>query len=269
MWTFGAHDGPGGRTVPTSAHWDGVAWTHARVPISGGRGGSSIPQGLSVRAPDDAWAVGDGVDAGSWMIHWDGQRWHRVAFPTYGYGALLHGVSAVAPDDVWVSGAVNHDGTQASLVAHWDGSTWTRLATPSPPHEQANLDGIEMTSASDGFAVGSVFDPAQNAAHALALRWDGSTWVRTALPFPGGGAFTGLRAVSASSPTNVWAVGRALGREVVLRWDGASWTSMPVPTGTGQLQSVSVYGRDLVAVSGNLKNRRGLHAIWNGHTWVE
>lgn len=86
------------------------------------------------------------------------------------------------------------------------------------------LSGIAMTSASNGWAVGST-----TAIHSgpLVLRWNGSTWTQQPLPRLRGGW---LSAIAASSARNAWAVGGTGEKNLILHWNGKRWSRLPCPT---------------------------------------
>jgi hypothetical protein len=127
-------------------HWNGSAWSNASAP-----GG----------AYTDIWA-GSGVVAAATttgVVSWNGASWQLVgAYPGTAIGvirgtgandlwaadstelwhwngttwsaslaAAAQSISAVAPDDVWLSGSVGP--MFESVIAHWNGSTWTQYAS--------------------------------------------------------------------------------------------------------------------------------------------
>ncbi len=65
----------------------------------------------------------------------------------------------------------------------------------------------------------------------LIEHWNGSSWDSFFSPSPGG--FSGLKAVSAASATDAWAVGLTnaggTGTPLALHWDGRGWVSIPTP----------------------------------------
>src|SRR4029453_15298905 len=64
------------------------------------------------------------------------------------------------------------------------------------------------------------------------MRWDGDRWLPVAAPSPGT-TLNELRAVDASEPNDVWAVGRTssgLGEQpLVLHFDGSEWSDVELP----------------------------------------
>ena len=66
----------------------------------------------------------------------------------------------------------------------------------------------------------------------MTLHWDGTSWSLIPSPDPGGGdaGASQLFAVSAVSPTDVWAVGLYTGDiaidTLILHWDGTAWSQV-------------------------------------------
>ena len=110
----------------------------------------------------------------------------------------------------------------------------------------------------------------------LIEHWDGAAWTVTQAPGPQGGST--LSAVTAVSPTNLWAVGSFVKTTgTTLTWhplaehyDGTSWSPVVLPTPNQKAQS------DLVAVSGSSATdvwavgsigQRTLVEHYNGKAW--
>jgi hypothetical protein len=86
-------------------------------------------------------------------------------------------------------------------------------------------------------AVGFTGFPAQAdvvVGHTLIEHWNGKTWTRVPSPNPPGSSASSLRAVTAVSSANAWAVGIAivgdLYKTLAMHWDGRHWTMTPSPT---------------------------------------
>ena len=133
----------------------------------------------------------------------------------------------------------------------------------------ATIEKVIVLSETDAWAIG------EDASLGLLLvRWDGRRWTRRRHSFPDS---VHLRALSASSATNVWAVGvdNATRRSVAMRWDGASWHLVPTPHLTGWRESdlvdvVALAANNVWAVgSANLSAGRVRPLIqhWNGSRW--
>lgn len=179
------------------------------------------------------------------------------------YGGSLEGVSAVSASDAW---AIGGNTAGRNMILHWNGTSWTKVAIPKT--YLGFLGGVSATSADDAWAVGSYHK--SGSVKTLVLHWDGTSWTKVATPSPGTGSVSDqLNAVSALSPTDVWAVGTfstyGKSSELVLHWNGRTWAQTPVPhprAGGGWLLGVdALSAKDVWTVDGT----RVLH--WNGTGW--
>src|SRR5262249_35286062 len=131
-------------------------------------------------------------------------------------------------------------GTQSNsftLTMHWNGSAWKIVPSPNPGTPSA-INGVRQTpsgavaiSPTAAGAGGNTFDTAagrMSPDKPSAMHWNGTAWSLTTVPTQGGGGK--LTAVTASSPTSVWAAGAADGTSV-LHWNGTSWTPETIPSG--------------------------------------
>jgi hypothetical protein len=248
-------------------HWDGTGWSKVRTPNPSARSG--YLEEVEAISPTDAWAVGTYEDsstgrAKTLTLHWDGARWSRVWSPSPGWrGNLLKGVDSTPATGVWAVGQYIKDGLlrtlslrwngtswlklpsvagdlwsvspvaagdawavgnqgEADLAVHWDGAAWTEVPTPYV----RDLYGVAAIGTSDAWAVGMGY-----AGNTVTLHWDGSAWSRVRSPSPGG-IRDELLDVSATSSTDVWAVGRftksvgtgQVQRTLVLHWNGLAWS---------------------------------------------
>lgn len=118
--------------------------------------------------------------------------------------------------------------------------------------------------------------PCPAAGRALVLRLSGSRWSRVSAPSPGGDVL--LTGVSASSPSNAWAVGSYDGSEnlnLFLHWNGKTWRQVNGPSQPdGALSGVSVTSARNAWVVGTYQSPStltdstlALH--WNGRTWAK
>jgi hypothetical protein len=188
----------GASTVPTSdegsvtqaliEHWNGTTWDVSPMPVTLG----SL-MGVSAIAPDDVWAVGQGLTSmGSHgytsfplILHWNGISWDPVASPEP--EATLRNVSASSSTDVWIVGD--------TALLHWNGVSWTVVPIPAPE----TFPGVLALSTTDAWAVG------MSSGTALVEHWNGSTWTVISSKTVG---FTFLNAVAASSGgPDVWVGG--------------------------------------------------------------
>ncbi|MEJ3747941.1 hypothetical protein WEI85_32210 [Actinomycetes bacterium KLBMP 9797] len=133
------------------------------------------------------------------------------------------------------------------------------------------LDAVLYDAASGGsattWAVGALIDDNFTA---LALRWDGRGWARTAVPVSGASRLDGVDVVNART---VWAVGSADDHTLAARWDGLAWRTTPTqdtPGMTARLVRVdAVSDRAAWAVGSEqaLDSSRGLVYRWDGRLW--
>jgi hypothetical protein len=147
---------------------------------------------------------------------------------------------------------------------------WTAASVP-PLAGNVDLQGASALNNSDAWAVGSqIVDAGQPPAPAVAYHWNGTTWSLT--PTPNLGEAVGLEAVSASSPTDAWAVGGInLGPRdhgtLIEHWNGSTWSVAQENAETGQGVQlngvVDLSSTDAWAVG----NSSGLVEHWNGTSW--
>jgi len=132
-----------------------------------------------------------------------GSHWSVVASPDTGTqnANQLNGIAAVSASDIWAVGydwtGIGYDGT--GITEHWNGSTWSIVASPNPSN-QGYLFWVTAITANDVVAVG------YSSTSSLIEHWNGSVW--SLMPSPNvGSTLNHLIAVTALSPTDLWAVG--------------------------------------------------------------
>ena len=248
VWAVGSKQMPGfAHTDPLTAHWDGTSWSI--VPTPDVRGGSkSNLFGVANLGSGNAWAVGRSETARTLIEHWDGSAWHIIPAPDPVVPAgmtltssSLGAISARSANDIWAVGSFSAaKGTQSNsftLTMHWNGSAWKIVPSPNPGTPSAingvrqTLNGVVEISPTDAWAVGNTFDTVSGSFapdKPIAMHWNGTAWSLTTVPNQNGGGQ--LAAVTASSPTSVWAAGAADGTSV-LHWNGTSWTPETIPSG--------------------------------------
>ncbi len=183
-------------------HFDGSTWTHL-ADFSG-----AFVQDLVVAAHNDVFAevVSNGVTD---IEHFDGQSW-SVSFelaPSPTSGATLTSIGASGPGDVWAGGTRFDPTNQRGYLVHFDGTSWT--VAPEAP------EPIQDVAFAPGFGD-------------LAVGQQGGFDQLTATPALGvtderSGPSQNLTGVWGSSPTDMWAVGRA---GSVLHFDGTAVRSV-------------------------------------------
>ncbi|MGD0702667.1 MAG: hypothetical protein ABSA02_22635 [Trebonia sp.] len=172
---------------------------------------------------------------------------------------------------IWValSAAVVFTARPALAATSWS-------IVPAPPTGQnAVLSGVSAVSASGAWAVGS-----ENAelngvgAKPVIDSWNGAAWSQVSTPATAGNT-ANLAAVSASSPTDAWAVGNtAVNRSdiagLTMHWNGKAWTTVPaVDYGVeNSLLSVAdISPTDAYAVGDSSASAQGFIEQWNGTSW--
>jgi hypothetical protein len=164
------------------------------------------------------------------------------------------------------------------LLFHWDGTSLTKEDVP-PNRRGPTLVGVSGSSTADVWAVGGdhAFVQGDEFARTLIKHWDGTAWTTVPSPNPTGMRDAYLRAVSAPSSTNAWAVGSTLNRQtdkfhpLILHWDGTSWTQQASPVPGGFLSGVSaVSDTDAWAVgtSRSAVGDRRMLLHWDGTDWT-
>ncbi len=283
IWAVGFSDQVTAPPVVDSTlaeHWDGKSWSIVPTPPTPS-GGVNPPNaqfmGVAAAASNDVWAVGfktgpDNPDFGEQLIeHWNGTSWSIDTTGPENEGGLLRGVTVVSSNNVWAVGG--------TLVEHWNGTSWS--AVSSPAFAGVDLVAVSADASNDIWAVGS----ASSAGGApfsgpAVLHFDGTNWSlinpNTRLDFT---------AVTALSPTNVWAVGtvsvffnhKTHHQAAIEHWDGTSWSivSSPAPTKSPGLDSsldgiAAVSASDIWAAGSVITSKGQMATLtehWDGTSW--
>ena len=189
------------------------------------------------------------------------------------FAALLRGVSAVGPNDIWAVGQRYGDESafgDTTLTMHYDGSTWSEVPSPNPLTNNANdqnwLTSVSAVSANDIWAVGRYGDHDGGPLdETLIEHWNGSQWSVVKSPSPGGSeADDDLWGVTAASSNDVWAVGGVgsfldpqFSSPLIAHWNGSVWSPVSSSVSTpvrGELLGVTAEpdGTGLSAVGDRL-----------------
>jgi hypothetical protein len=277
-WAVGSYESAGGQLTLTE-HWDGTRWSQVSSPSPGLS--QSWLNGVSTVSDHLAWAVGAYVvrhplgprRVRTVIERWDGESWALVPSPNPGIPmSQLLGVSGDSRGDAWAVGSYTvapRSGRVATLALHWDGTGWSQVETPNPGGHQDVFTAVAATSSAHAWAVGA-YRGAGKGRQTLIAHWNGSTWTQAWSPNPGP-TENHLFGVSATSPTDIWAVGeyvptRGTGGErqltLIAHFVRGGWTQVQAPP-AGYPVSVSAdSSSDAWAVGdGNLF----LH--WNGVRW--
>lgn len=244
--------------------------------------------GVQALSSHNVWAVGtfcktdcaDPRTQHDLVLHWNGERWARVASPNPGSGDTLTSVSAASARNIWAVGYFlgSAVGAVPALVLHWNGSKWARV--PFRADKDVTLTAVSARSARDAWIVGYQSNPVSGGAHALAARWTGKAWRQVAIPHPSTTDF--LSGIAVQSATNAWAVGQycaahcgtsaEVRKAMILRWNGTKWARAKVPGADAyDLDSIDVvsatdaWAAGLAMPSHNKITPLILH--WNGKRW--
>ncbi|HYU67571.1 MAG TPA: hypothetical protein VEK09_12510 [Jatrophihabitantaceae bacterium] len=170
-----------------------------------------------------------------------------------GFPASYADVSGTA-NDAWAAGAITPGPyhRKQPLLMHWNGLAWSRVAF-ADDGKSDKFNGVAALGPADVWAIGSRQVSGNNA---LAEYWNGTSWTATTVPVPQGMASTGLNHISATSSTDVWALGTdyatdggtAVGNYVA-HWNGLSWKAIAVPSSANP--DLYTWLRDMAAVAPN------------------
>lgn len=173
-------------------HKSGSQWNIESTPNQSQNRTNTLTdiKGLS---PNSLWAVGYSRNIGelyqALILHKSGSTWTVVPVPqTLSDEYFLYNLSVIAEDNIWAVGEVNGSSGYSVLIYHYDGSVWSRVISPG------GGGGIISFSSSDIWSAGSSI-----------VHYNGSVWTTANAPVPTNGA---LGFMSASSPADIWTVGR-------------------------------------------------------------
>jgi len=158
-------------------------------------------------------------------------------------------------------------------------SGWTIVSAP-PTGQNAPLRAVSAVSGTDAWAVGyhSGNTGTNVGAKALIDNWNGTAWSAASVPAtPGNTAL--LLAVSASSATDAWAVGRTQVNKssfegLALHWNGTAWSVSPgFSAALSDIGGASAEGvadispTDAYAIGDSAATASGSLVQWNGTAW--
>jgi hypothetical protein len=259
---------------PLIEHWNGTAWSVASTPaLPAGETGTLTAVGGS--GPTDLWAVGTVVPPGGSVIdslveHYNGTSWTIVPFSVQSACSpdlvdcffSAGGVSASSPTDAWIVGNIAQPNPTVNVAAHWNGTTWQIVTAPALHDGTGATDELTgVTDLSPASAWASGYEANANGANfhvPYVLHWNGTTWSLTKTPNRGGEGSL-LRAVTALSATDIWAVGQVQQLNGTIstlteQFNGSTWSvvASPNPGGVGNdsLAAVSSPGGSVVFAAG-------------------
>lgn len=259
------------------AHWDGSNWS--LTPLPDAKVSSIAITSMEAFGKDDIWAIGSSIDpqsnlSESFTMHWDGTAWSVIPSPNPGnWRTSLRGIAGTSSNDVWAVGEyIDNSHTVQPLLLHWDGKLWQQSRDIPFPTGSMNtkggdgtLDAVAALSSTDVWVVGSTVRDRIGNTRAVTLHWDGSTWMN--VPVPGSDEYEGIKAITAISANDVWAIGGRL----TMHWDGAGWQSVPNPYLNGSFHAhlyrvAGISSRDVWAVGG-YDGAGPIVIHWDGKSW--
>ncbi len=244
---------------PLALHWNGTAWSDTTSFVTALAG--QIADGVADISPTDAYATGGGLGSANEgeVAQWNGTTWTQVTVPlpqNDNLASNLDAISADSADDVWIVGTyelevTSSDYAEETYSLHWNGSSWSIVSMPLEPGTNPDfeyvLNSVEAISPTNVWAVGDAVNVAEpSGATTLIEHWNGTDWSIVSSPSPGTGSALG--GVTASSATDVWAVGSytptgsSTAQTLTLNWNGTAWSTVTSPnasTGASVLTSVS------------------------------
>lgn len=240
------------------ARWNGRDWRSLHLPRLRG---NSLLTGVAAISTRNVWAVGTILGGSGFsfvpvILHWNGRRWFRAAVPHLPGGAFLNKITAVGPGRLWISGFTDKG---RALILRRVGTSWRRVATPNVI---GGVNDVTQTAPDDAWAVGSrqefvsvscggqgsgsetmfakvtavpvgavrlpavAGNRAGGRAGPLIFHWNGTAWKRVKAATRRFGV--SLEGVSATSATNIWAVGglnyfKPKESIVILHSNGHTW----------------------------------------------
>ena len=249
---------------PLIEHWDGSAWQVVPAPMSPASIGPNSPSGngklnaITVVSTNDVWAAGEAMMSDDntqlpLLEHWDGTQWSVVSSLPYTGSAVLHGLTEISAQNVWVAGG-NYGPTSHGILAHWDGSQWRSYTFP----DGFEFDHLSASAPDDIWATGVISN--KQSLQPIVEHWDGQKWSAVPLPKLSIEFLSGITTVAAN---NVWIAGtlRENGMNeqfLVLHWNGKTWqrvqVQVPHPNGSNNASAV-VIGYNQTWVVGNNDGR--------------
>jgi hypothetical protein len=192
---------------PLVMHWDGRRWGVLNLRWNVAPAGSDL-KAISVRAPDDVWAVGtQGLHESSsygftdLVLHWNGRQWRRFFSPLdrdYDSGPYAMAVDTVPSGEAWTA---NQDASgNAPVFVRFPANQ--RRPTIEAPGIDFDPEDIEAVSPTSGWIAGAREDPHRS----MLVHWRGNRWRIEHIPHDD------LKtepdwSLSALSPADIWAAG--------------------------------------------------------------
>lgn len=210
-----------GISIGTLERWDGSSWTQVAVPFTWSTTQTGVVAGST---GNNVWVT----NGGATIARWDGSSWTDVSPPSLPAGSLVTAMRVLGPNEAWIINQWLVSSNWQYAVLHWNGVSWTNIDLPAEAQPLSGLLGLWVTSPADAWVISYVSQVGAPAVPLL-LHWDGSALRPHAMP-PGSPANLGLKAIWASSASDVWMVGYTLSVGGALwHFDGIQWTETDIP----------------------------------------
>jgi hypothetical protein len=179
IWVLGATRATAATNNPATIlmHWDGTSWRTVAAPSVSVPGSVTVnDEDLVAAGPDDVWLVretqvsnsdGQTVITSTYLLHWDGTSWTRVAAALPSQTSI----DAMAQDGaggLWLVGTSLLTGSGWSFY-HYTGGHWVTVAVPGG-NTRVSLTGLSWIPGTDSlWAFGNMLTGNANSA----APWDG------------------------------------------------------------------------------------------------
>jgi hypothetical protein len=263
--------------APQPAHpgviCDGT-WHIVKTPVT--KTHATWLQAVGAVSATDAWAVGsDNANPSNSYPHpraehWDGVSWSivKAPLPNGSIGGSLQGIAVISSTDVWAVGWYkDFNAVDSVLVEHWTGSAW-KLVSTGLLGTDVSANAVVAISAGDIWLVGI---KGVSPRHTFTAHWDGVKWKTVASANQSGSVEDFLYRVSASSSTNVWAVGSwtdtGTSHGLIERWDGVAWKVVKSKAAFTLNGTAAISGSDAWAAGYDAAWSTLVIQHWNGTSW--
>ena len=310
-WAVGDDTNSSGLYRTLVEHYNGTKWATQKSPDPSTS--DDFLYGVKAASTNDVWAVGtfgpSPNSTSTLVLHYDGTSWTRQTSPSpnslanyllgvsttsstntfaVGYRGNLGAPMAMRadaqrPSPLRVSGppeATPSSATVSTLIEHYDGTSWKVQSSPNPSGYENYLFGSSTFSTTNSWAAGFSRAAPGEGGSTLVEYYNGTKWTKQSTPNPGGTNGDALEAVSANSPSDVWAVGdyftcpaSTCEQGLILHNDGTGWTVAHVVTQgvyNGLIDVKATSSSDVWAVghyftSAGIERTLILH--YDGSTW--
>jgi hypothetical protein len=214
--------------------------------------GDALTDPLTATSASDAWIFpGRVAQIGSlsygynYALHWNGKAWRASSFPGK---LILQAAAALRLNDVWAFGVIQSSAdTRVPFTARYNGRAWHRVRLPAAPLAVSRADRDDL------WVIGPTVATANRAAsqqHIIAMRWNGQSWNRLAVPkitVPAGQSYFDASSMAAG-PRDIWWYYQASSqdnrtqRSGLLHWNGAAWHAIALPAAIANVDAVTQDG---------------------------